>query len=211
MYLGLKTGSLCPMGALVLHSSSRVPPDSVCYHNLDPKESPNYIKKKCFVSRAPLHLSFKSPGKGTPSTLPNWYPYGESCPFPEPSFSFISNSSINVLPIQNKFLPSLEGPRKGASPMFPENGAPMERDAHFLSLTWRILQGPQVPLTDLPQREMLRFQSPPSFIGDRGGPVVKVLCYKSEGRWFHPADVIGTFHWHKILPIALWPWGLLSL
>ena len=21
---------------------------------------------------------------------------------------------------------------------------------------------------------------------DRGGTVVKVLCYKSEGRWFHP-------------------------
>jgi len=23
-------------------------------------------------------------------------------------------------------------------------------------------------------------------IGDRGGTVVKVLCYKSEGRWFDP-------------------------
>ena len=22
-------------------------------------------------------------------------------------------------------------------------------------------------------------------LGDRGGTVVKVLCYKSEGRWFH--------------------------
>ena len=26
-----------------------------------------------------------------------------------------------------------------------------------------------------------------------------------------PAGVIGIFHLHKILPIALWPWGLLSL
>ena len=26
-----------------------------------------------------------------------------------------------------------------------------------------------------------------------------------------PAGVIGIFHWHKIHPIALWPWGRLSL
>ena len=25
-----------------------------------------------------------------------------------------------------------------------------------------------------------------------------------------PAGVIGIFRWHKILPIALWPWGRLS-
>jgi len=37
------------------------------------------------------------------------------------------------------------------------------------------------------------------------------LCYKSEGRWFDPSWCQGIFHWHKILPIALWPWGWLSL
>jgi len=28
--------------------------------------------------------------------------------------------------------------------------------------------------------------------GDRGSTVVKVLCYKSEGRWFDPR----WFHWN---------------
>ena len=41
--------------------------------------------------------------------------------------------------------------------------------------------------------------------------VVKVLCYKSEGRWFDPSWCQWIFHWHKILPITIWPWGRLSL
>jgi len=30
------------------------------------------------------------------------------------------------------------------------------------------------------------------FVGDRGSSVVKVLCYKSEGRWFDSR----WFHWN---------------
>ena len=47
-------------------------------------------------------------------------------------------------------------------------------------------------------------------LGDRGGTVVKVLCYKSEGRWFDPKWYHGFFI-DIILPIALWPWGRHSL
>jgi len=55
---------------------------------------------------------------------------------------------------------------------------------------------------------------------------VRVFCYNyshlrtwSASQWLKccatnrkvagsiPADVIWIFHWHKILPIALWPWG----
>ena len=32
------------------------------------------------------------------------------------------------------------------------------------------------------------------FTGDRGGTVVKVLCYKSEGRWLDPSWCQWIFH-----------------
>jgi len=38
-----------------------------------------------------------------------------------------------------------------------------------------------------------KYYSPvPYIIGDRGGTVVKVLCYKPEGRWFDPS----WCHWN---------------
>ena len=40
-------------------------------------------------------------------------------------------------------------------------------------------------------------------LADRSSSVVKVLCYKSEGRWFDPSWCQWIFHWHEILPIAI--------
>jgi len=49
------------------------------------------------------------------------------------------------------------------------------------------------------------------YLEDRGSTMVKVLCYKSEVRWFDHSWCQWIFHWHIIIPIALWPWGRLSL
>ena len=35
--------------------------------------------------------------------------------------------------------------------------------------------------------------------GDCGSTVVKVLCYKSEGRWLDPNWCQWIFHWYKNL------------
>jgi len=53
--------------------------------------------------------------------------------------------------------------------------------------------------------------NPVLFRGNRGSTVVKVLCYKWEGRWFDPSWCHWIFHWYKILPITLWPWDRFSL
>jgi hypothetical protein len=45
---------------------------------------------------------------------------------------------------------------------------------------------------------------------DRSGTVVKVLCYKSEGRWFDSRWCNGIFHWHNPSNSTM-TWGRLSL
>jgi len=59
------------------------------------------------------------------------------------SLDFRNKSSSD----KNKSHPSLEGPRKGASPLAPQNGALMETDAQFHSPL-------QVHFIELPQRDV---------------------------------------------------------
>ena len=51
--------------------------------------------------------------------------------------------------------------------------------SHFFLLEWKVFRTKVVKLQQI-------FYVPLSLSGDRGGTVVKVLCYKSEGRWFDP-------------------------
>jgi len=71
-----------------------------------------------------------------------------------------------------------------------------------LPITWAATHQ-QEPWTDF---VLLLF-----ILGDHSSTVVKALCCKLEGHWFNPSWCQWIFHWQKIFPIALWPWGRLSL
>jgi hypothetical protein len=49
-------------------------------------------------------------------------PYGKSCPFPEPSFTYLSDSLINKVSWQNNISPFSQNPGKGASPTWCPTG-----------------------------------------------------------------------------------------
>jgi hypothetical protein len=148
MYLGLKTGPLrpilwyCFMGALLLYSSSRLPP------NLAPNT--NWIQKNRSTINliedapypVPSFICLKIPGKRTPSMLPNRCLFGESCPFPEPYLTCLLNSSIYILLIKINFtlLSKALGKER---PHVPQNGDPMESDTNIQSCTWHILWRPK--------------------------------------------------------------------
>jgi hypothetical protein len=119
-----------------------------------------------FLSR-PSAVSQESPVNETPSRFPKRDPYGESCLFPEPSFMRLLDSPVKVL-LTEKSHPSLKVPGKGASPSCSPKRDPYGNRRPFPEPYLTYLSGSpaeetslQVPLTQLPQREMLHFQSSP--------------------------------------------------
>jgi hypothetical protein len=78
---------------------------------------------------------------------------------------------IKFLLIKEKFHPSLKGPKKGTSPLCSPKWGPYGNRRPFPGPYLAYPSGStvkepslQVSLIGLPQRELLRFQSPPSFI-----------------------------------------------
>jgi hypothetical protein len=74
----------------------------------------------------------KSPSKRIPFRFPNRALMEGAARLQE--LFYIYYKFLIKMSLTNKFFPSLKGPRKGASSMFPKSGALTETDAHFQSL-----------------------------------------------------------------------------
>ena len=158
------------MGAMVLHCSSRLLPHSAPHKIWIQKTKRAQIKLIKLISDSPFpepsviclsNVSINEPPPGSPKTA-----HMETVSlFQSLLFSVSRIPHKKALLIKTKFHPSLEGPKKAASPMFPKTG-PLWRQTlisrALLSITLRVSSKEpsfQVPLIELPQTEMLHFQT----------------------------------------------------
>jgi len=128
------------------------------------------------VTRAFFYISFRVPSKGDPfpGSLDR-APIERDAPIPEPPFNYLSEFLVNGPPNIPNILnrapvekgatspePS-QGPVHEPPTKFP-SGALTKSDVRPLSPPLHILPDPRkgAPLTELPQREMLPFRSPPT-------------------------------------------------
>jgi hypothetical protein len=92
-----RTGPLwnqMPISIVLLSTSFGVPSKGAL-----PPGLPHTVPKEGdAVSRALLHSSFKVPSKRALFQVPQPGPYGERCPFPEPSFTCPSGSPVKEHP-----------------------------------------------------------------------------------------------------------------
>ena len=119
--------------------------------------------------RKAFSFSLKSPSKRIPPVSPTG-PLRRALPVYK-AFFYISLKFLIKISIIKKFSPSLNGSRKGASLHVPQNrgtgGNKRPFPEPYLAYhSGSLVKEPslQVPLTELPRREMPHSQSPPSFI-----------------------------------------------
>jgi len=135
--------------------------------------------KKCIPS-------LKGPRKGASlHATQKREPYGNRRQFPEPYLAYLSGSAVkdplSRFPSQSSVRERCPIPRAllhlSTSPVYDPpsrlpSGAPLERYARHQSLVYMSCRvpskgvPPQIPLTERPYREMLRYQSPPSTMSE---------------------------------------------